>query len=682
MLDTFAQYTPGVFYQFLMTKNRRFRFLQISDRFTAMCGVPVSALLQDANELFQYLRAGLQEDLLNNLLQSGRRGTEFCFCLELLTPDGRDVWLEARSAPETQGNGDTIWTGFVYDVTAREQALRQLAKSSSLAKTILDNMLDSVVNIDDKGLIIYANQTALTLFGYQQDELIGRNVSCLMGSHHAREHDGYLQHFAQTRETRIIGTNRVVEARHRDQTPMPVELRICELETDSGRTYLGVMRDLRHKLMQQQAIDQLTLQDTLTGLPNRTALIRRLNQCIDDLVIQQRQFCLICVDADDFKLINEGYGFDYADEFLRKIAQILLDLPDAFLARTGEDEFAVLLDSPVSASLMEAQVANIQQLIGKPQQVFGSTISCSFTAGAFVFATADLTYSDVMRNAELALNYAKSNGKGGLAFHDHHVDNHIRRTALLDQSLKSPDILAGFFLVYQPQYDVAGRLIGFEALMRWNNQGQLVPPDQFIPLAERNGTIYMLGQWLLAQACDFIKATEHHPHLAQCRVSVNISARQFASRHFVDDVLKAVRAGEISPSRLHLELTERLLLENPNDVVAKMQQLSQAGITFSLDDFGTGYSSLAYLKQLPLHELKIDKSFVRDLPGSESDRSIVSAILLMASGLNLQVIAEGVETEQHRRALQLLGCRLFQGYLFGRPERAEYWLDPANPHSA
>ena len=677
MLDTLAQYTPGVFYQMLMTKNRRFRFLQISERFTQMCGVPIQALLHDANALFQYVPESSREILTNQLLHSGRQLSEFCFCLELQMPDGRAVWLEARSAPESQPNGDIIWTGFVYDVTTREQALRQLAKSSDLAKTILDNMLDSVVNIDDKGHIIYANQTALTLFGYQQNELLGRNVSCLMGAHHAREHDGYLRHFAKTRETRIIGANRVVEAKHRDQSPIPVELRICELETDSGRTYLGVMRDLRHKLMQQQAIDQLTLQDPLTGLPNRTALNRRINQCIDELVLQQRQFCLICVDADDFKLINEGFGFEHGDEFLRKIAQVLGELPDAYLARTGEDEFAILFDLALEPAEWEQKVLLIQHCIGKPQQVFGAAIACSFTAGAFIFATADLTYSDVMRNTELALSHAKSTGKGGLAFHDHQLDNHLRQTALLDQSLKSSDILTGFYLVYQPQYDLTGRLVGFEALMRWLNQGQLVPPDLFIPLAERNGSIYLLGQWLLAEACDFIRATAAQPQLAQCRVSVNISARQFASRHFVCDVLAAVNTAAVPAQRLHLELTERLLLENPNDVVAKMQQLNQAGITFSLDDFGTGYSSLAYLKQLPLHELKIDKSFVRDLPGSESDRSIVSAILLMASGLNLQVIAEGVETEQHRRALQLLGCRLFQGYLFGRPERASHWLGQA-----
>lgn len=675
MLDTFAQYTPGVFYQFLMTKNRRCRFLRISERFTAMCGVPVPALLEDANALFRYLRDASQEELLNRLLSSCRSGAEFCFCLELQTPDGRNVWLEARSAPENQTNGDTIWTGFVYDVTARELALRQLAKSSALTRTILDNMLDAVVNIDAQGIILYANQTALTLFGYREDELIGRNVSCLMGAHHARAHDSYLQHFIKTRETRIIGTNRVVEARHRDQSAIPVELRICELETENGHTFLGVMRDLRHKLMQQQAIDQLTLQDALTGLPNRTALNRRINLCIDELVMQQRQFCLVCIDADDFKLINEGFGFEYGDEFLRETARTLNTLQDIYLARTGEDEFAILWEITQNPELVEQKVGQIQQLIAKPQQVFDTAVTCSFTAGAFLFATADLTYSEVVRKAELALNFAKSTGKGGLAFHDHQLDDHLRQNALLDQSLKSPDILAGFYLVYQPQYDVAGRLLGFEALMRWNNQGRQIPPDQFIPLAERNGTIAVLGQWLLQQACDFISALSQSSRLAHCRVSINISARQFASRQFADDVLSAVQSAGIPPQRLHLELTERLLLDNPNDVCTKMQQLSQAGITFSLDDFGTGYSSLAYLKQLPLHELKIDKSFVRDLPGSESDRSIVSAILLMASGLNLQVIAEGVESEQQRRALQLLGCRLFQGYLFGRPHQAGYWLE-------
>ncbi len=673
-LDTLAKFTPGVFYQFLMTRTQEFRFVKLGERFSSICGLPVATLLQDASLLFNCMTAEQHDVLMRNILHSSRHLTEFYGCIALHKPDGTQIWLEARSSPEATPDGDIIWTGFVYDVTAREQALAQLAKSSDLSRTILDNMLDSIVSINEQGVIIYANQTALSLFGYQAEELVGKNVSCLMGAHHASQHDQYLQHYASTKEQRIIGSNRVVQAKHKDDSLIPVELRICELDNAHGRSYLGVMRDLSHKLMQQQAIDELTLQDPLTALPNRTALNRRINQCIDNLALNPTQYCLICLDADDFKLINEGYGIEHGDEFLRQCARVLSDFGLYFLARTGEDEFALLLETREGLPALEQQLGAIVQALARPQQVFGDVISCNFTAGAFCFSTADFTYSEVVRSAELALHYAKSGGKGRIAFYDHHLNQHQRQNALLDQYLRTPDILSQFYLVYQPQYDVAGRLLGFEALMRWHHHDQAIAPDVFIPLAERNGAIFMLGKWLLQQVCQFIRQAQKIPALANCRVSLNISARQFASAHFTDEVLTEIQRSGIAPSLLHLELTERLLLENPKDVVAKMQQLNRCGITFSLDDFGTGYSSLAYLKQLPLHELKIDKSFVRDLPVNSSDRSIVSAILLMAGGLDLEVIAEGVETELHRQSLQQLGCRRFQGYLYGQPKRAEHWL--------
>lgn len=674
MHETLAKYTPGVFYQFLMTESQQFRFLQLSQRFEQFCGLSIFALQQDASTLFARVRSDHRERLIHDILHSAEQLTEFYACIALQKAEGEEIWLEARSAPERQPSGAIVWTGFVYDVTAREQALSQLARSTDLFRTMLDNMLDAVLSINQQGDIVYANQTALSLFGYNQHELIGQNVNCLMSSHHAGQHDQYLQHYTKTKEQRIIGTNRVVQAKHKDDTLIPVELRICELDNSQGYSYLGVMRDLRHKLMQQQAIDQLTSQDLLTGLPNRVALNRKINTCIDQLVFHPKQYCLVSIDADDFKLINEAYGFEHGDEFLRKTAQMLLEFELFFLARTGEDEFAFLLETTESQVMLEQQLTAIQQRLAQPQLLFNGVVSCNFSLGVFCFSSADLTYSEALRNAELALNYAKSAGKGRIAFYDQMLDQHLRQNALLDQSLRTPDVLSQFYLVYQPQYDTKQQLLGFEALMRWRHQDQLISPDIFIPLAERNGAIFMLGKWLLEQVCQFIRQATVLPQLAHCRVSLNVSAKQFASPHFAEEVLAEIRQTGIAATQLHLELTERLLLENPKDVVIKMQQLNHAGISFSLDDFGTGYSSLAYLKQLPLQELKIDKSFVRDLPDNSSDRSIVSAILLMASGLGLEVIAEGVETELHRQNLSQLGCSRFQGYLYGQPMRAEHWL--------
>lgn len=674
MLDVLESLTPGWFFQFVCTRSGEWQFRQLDPAVRRMLGLPAENSACDATALLDRVRQPARARLWQQFQLSAQNKSGFACCFDLLTADGRELFLETSAIVQAEAAGELHGTGFFYDVTVREQAVRQLEKAEQQSKVLLDNMLDAVISINGCGDITYVNQTTLQLFGYQACELIGANVSCLMGSYHARHHNSYLQHHRQTGEQRIIGTNRVVEARHKDGQLMPVELRICLLDQPDGPTYLGVIRDLRDKLRQQQEVERLELQDALTGLPNRKALQQQLNKRIDQLVLQQAQYCLICFDADDFKVVNEGYGFEYGDEFLRQSANRLATEHLDFLARTGEDEFAVLLKVDSGQSQLRQRVEALQQRLSQPVQVFGERICTGFTAGVFCFSTPDMTFAEVIRNSELALHHAKQIGRGGIWFHDLQLDAHKRQFALLDQLLKDDALFTQMFLVYQPQYDADARLVGFEALSRWRHSGDLIPPDVFIPLAERNGRIYSMGLWLLQQACQFIQQRQQRADLTQCRVSVNISARQFASSSFVSDVLGTVAAAGIPANLLHLELTERLLLENPHDVTAKMQQLNAAGITFSLDDFGTGYSSLSYLKQLPLTELKIDKSFIRDLPDSESDRSIVSAILRMSGGLGLSVIAEGVETERHQQSLLALGCQRFQGYFLGKPAAAEFWL--------
>lgn len=675
MLERLAKLTPGFYYQFLMSGRGEIRWLYLPDELATVLGVSVVAFRQNPAIIDHFILPSMQLLLQQALLDAAAQQAKFSFCLQLQPEGGRNVWLDIHLSPK-QKRQATLWTGFVYDVTELKTAFDQVASTANLTRNILDNMLDAVINIDSQGKIIYANQTAMSLFGYSAAELLGRNVNCLMGNHHASRHDDYLQNYANTGEHRIIGNNRLVEAKHKDHSLIPVELRVCELNTSQGRTFLGVVRDLRHKLTQQQKIDRLTMLDALTGLPNRTALIRTLNECIDSLVLKQGEYCLLSIDADDFKTINDGYGFDVGDEFLRQIAAVLLEQNQfLIMAKTGEDEFAAILESGFDLNHTINTVLQLQLLLKQPFQVMQHTISCSFSVGAYCFSTADLTSSDVVRNSEMALHHAKQTGRGTYQFYNPQMDEHKRHAALLDQWLKAPSMLDNFYLVYQSQQNEQGEIIGFEALMRWNCHGQMIPPDVFIVIAERNGAIFALGQWLLHRACQFLLDLQKVPQLQSCRVSINISPKQFAAATFASDVLQVLADYGIAPSKLHLELTERLLLENSADVLAKMRQLNEAGISFSLDDFGTGYSSLSYLKQLPLQELKIDKSFVLDLANSESDQRIVQAILHLAEGLRLDVIAEGVETELHRQTLSSLGCRKFQGYLYGRPQHADFWLD-------
>lgn len=543
-----------------------------------------------------------------------------------------------------------------------------LEPAENTNRFILDNIMDAVICISKAGAITYTNQTALQLFGYTAAELHGKNIKCLMVDYHARQHDQYLKDYHDNQVKRVIGKNRLLQAKHANGKLMPIELRVCEISMGDGTAYLGVIRDMRDSIAKRDKIYQLENHDLLTGLANRRLLLQHLSHALDSLVLGPVQYALLMIDADDFNKINQGFGFDYGDELLRHIAAKLAGYQQFNLvARASEDEFALLIETPLTATELQALTQGILKELLLPITVFDCKISCSFSAGLFLFSSPDLTPQVVIGKAEAALLYAKQQQRGQVVIYRDDIDTQQRTTALLDQALKAPDITANLHLAYQAQVDGNGQTTGFEALMRWQHNGQMIAPDVFIALAERNGAIYALGDWLLEQACQFLQWATTMPSFMHCTLSINISPKQFAHPGFVGDVIQTLYHYQVPAYRLHLELTERLLLENPAIVIQKMQDLQAIGIRFSLDDFGTGYSSLAYLKKLPLSELKIDKSFVYDIENDVSDEKIVSTIILLAKGLGLSVVAEGVETAGQLALLKKLGCSLFQGYYFSTP---------------
>lgn len=535
-------------------------------------------------------------------------------------------------------------------------------------RIILDNIMDAVISIDAQGLITYSNQTALSLFGYSPEQLLGQNIKCLMADYHARQHDNYLQDYNSNHVRRVIGNTRVLQAKHKNGELIPIELRVCELQMTDGTAYLGMIRDLRDSLAKREKIHLLENTDLLTGLPNRNALLLTLNDTIDSLVLRKACFYLVMLDADDFNKINQGFGYEYGDEVLCQTAAKLNSYPEfSLVARASEDEFALLLQSDLAEKDLKHWLTTVMEHLAAAEAIHDKSISCTFSGGVFAFDQPNLNSQTVIGCAETALKFSKQQQRGTVVFHCDAIDTEQRVSAILDQGLKSVLLLEQLFLVYQAQVDANGKVFGYEALMRWQHQDQLVRPDVFIALAERNGAIYRMGSWLLDQACQFLKWSSEIPELALCRLSVNISPKQFAHPNFVSDIIQLLHSHDIEPQRLHLELTERLLLENQAIVVQKMLDLRHYGIGFSLDDFGTGYSSLAYLKNLPLSELKIDRSFVKDITTNASERKIVSSILLLAKGLGLTVVTEGVETAEQLAMLKQLGCVQFQGFYFAKP---------------
>ena len=535
-------------------------------------------------------------------------------------------------------------------------------------RLILDSMMDAIICISAEGTITYTNQTALQLFGYNASELHGQNIKCLMADYHARQHDQYLQDYSSHKVKRVIGKNRVLQAKHASGELIPIELRVCEMTLADGTTYLGVVRDMRESLSNREQIYRLENHDLLTGLANRQQLLQQLTYAVDSLVLAPAQFVLIMLDADDFSRINHGFGFECGDEILRHMASRLASYTEfTLVARASEDEFGIVLQTAMQGAELRRFVQQLLHMLAEPVTVLAQSISCSFSAGVFSFCSPDFTAQEIVARAEAALRFAKQQQRGSVVLYSEQIESVQRESALLDQALKAAEITEQLFLVYQAQVDHCGTVLGYEALMRWRFNNELVAPDVFIALAERSGAIYRMGTWLLEQACQFLQWSASIPQLANCTLSINISPKQFAHPGFVGDVIQTLHNFGIAASRLHLELTEQLLLDNPAIVIEKMQDLRVYGISFSLDDFGTGYSSLAYLKNLPLSELKIDKSFVDDIETDASDRKIVSTIMLLAQGLGLDVVAEGVETQGQLALLQQLGCRRFQGYLFAKP---------------
>jgi diguanylate cyclase (GGDEF)-like protein len=437
--------------------------------------------------------------------------------------------------------------------------------------------------------------------------------------------------------------------------------------------------------------------DQLTGLPNRKLLMDRLKQAMVGSSRSGHFGGLMLIDMDKFKALNDTQGHEIGDLLLRDVARRLTGCvrEGDTVARLGSDEFVVVL---VDVLLKEEEAAAALKTIGEkilhalsqPFQLGGITHSTSASIGLTLFKSDLVSPEDVLKQADMAMYKAKDTGRNTCRFFDPYMEATVRDRAALEEDLRQAIAEGQFQLHYQPQVDAAGRINGAEALIRWHHPLRgMMPPDSFIPLAEETGLIVPLGQWVLETACKQMVVWASRPQMAGLKIAVNVSAREFQQPDFVDRLLATVQRTGVNPSRLELELTESLLVDNMDQIILKMLNLQVIGVGFSLDDFGTGYSSLSYLKRMPLNQLKIDRSFVRDVLTDPNDAAIAKTIVALGHSLSLGVIAEGVETEEQLQFLVESGCEAYQGYYFSRPlplqAFEQFALDPARSqmsHSA
>ena len=561
----------------------------------------------------------------------------------------------------------------------KHQVEARLLEAAEHNQTILDNMVDGVITIGDQGCMESVNPAACRMFGYASAHMLGRNVSMLMPEPHHKHHDDYLRNFRETGEARMVGVSRDVQGLRQDGSVFPMNLSVSSMTRRGQTTFIGLVRDLSEHQQDLEEIRRLAFYDALTGLPNRRLLMDRLGQAMLNSTRTGQHGALMFLDLDHFKQLNDTLGHDVGDELLQQVATRLRACvrEGDSVARLGGDEFVVLLEalSPLAieaASQSELVAIQILECLGQPYLLRGLSHTSTPSIGIVEFMEDQQTLEDLLKMADVAMYQAKASGRNTLCFFDPAMQAAATAHTAMEKDLRKGVAESEFVLHYQIQVNGQGEPTGAEALVRWHHIARgMVSPAHFIPLAEETGLILPLGQWVLETACQQLVQWSKNPATAHWTMAVNVSASQFAQASFVANVDAALKKTGANPYLLKLELTESMLVTDVDAVITKMNAIKQRGVAFSLDDFGTGYSSLTYLKRLPLTQLKIDQSFVRDVLTDASDAVIARTILALGHSLGMTVIAEGVETAEQHHFLSSMGCDAFQGYYFGRPISAE-----------
>ena len=471
----------------------------------------------------------------------------------------------------------------------------------------------------------------------------------------------------------------------RAKDPEPVALPHMEKMAQQGKGEFAQMAEtiltLRDALVRQRKAEnqafELTFYDPLTHLPNRRMLVERLGHAVRITTRRGFHGAVIWLDIDHFKYVNNLYGHQAGDQMLIELAGRLTETlgENDTVARLSGDEFVILLEAldthlQTAYADIERTYSHVKQKLEQPMAVSNAEepIQPSLSAGIVVFDQHTNEIEPLLKYAETAMYQSKEQGQGGYAFYDPDQQAEYEQRFTLERGLRQAIEQDQLQLFYQLQVDEHDQYQGTEALLRWIHPEQgMISPGLFIPLAEQSGLILPIGHWVLEQACKQLRSWAEHPKTASLSVAVNVSARQFRQPDFADDVIAQVKYHQIDPGLLKLELTESTVLEDVEGAIIKMRELRALGVKFSMDDFGTGYSSLQYLKRLPLDQIKIDQSFVRDVTEDEDDAVIVTTIIAMSHALGLEVIAEGVETREQQRFLQQHQCRLYQGFFYSKP---------------
>jgi diguanylate cyclase (GGDEF)-like protein/PAS domain S-box-containing protein len=646
-------------------KDADFRYRYVNDALCRMLGLSAAEIL--GKDDFALFEPGLAAELRAHDLQAMAAAEPQLF-EECVGPDGaRRAYLSTKMALALGDGGARSLCGVSSEVTSR----KRMEESVRIAATVFESH-EGMLVLDRTRAVIDANAGLCAMSGYGRDEWMGE-----------RELPFRLDEDGGTLDASFWGRVDSERTWHgsayclrKDASVYPVLLSVSAVPDEDGRiaNYVCTVSDITELKQVQERNQRLAYYDDLTGLPNRRLLFERIHACVAASRDEPQVGALLFLDLDNFKDLNDTRGHSAGDQLLLQVAQRVGACVRAgdTVARVGGDEFVVMLDA-IGTNEEEARLhaevlaEKVLAAVAAPYVIDGLPHHASCSIGVTLCTHSHEALDTLMKRGDLAMYQAKADGRNMVRFFETWMEDAVARRTRLEGELREALAAGQFELYYQPQVE-GDRVVGAEALLRWHHPRRgLIGPVEFIPVAESTDLILPMGAWVLRAACEQLARWKVAPHSAHLTVAVNISIRQLMEDNFVRDTLAVIAATGADAGCLKLELTESMVIEGVEETIAKMEALRRHGVRFLLDDFGTGYSSLAYLKRLPLEQLKIDRSFVRDILVDPNDASIARSIVALAQALGLSIIAEGVETAAQRDKLLELGCPRFQGYLYGRP---------------
>ncbi len=588
------------------------------------------------------------------------------FTLNVELKDGRTIAVVNQ--PMTAGG----WVATHEDITERKRAERELERTRSFLDTIIEHVPSPIIvkNIPDLRYLLI-NRAAEKYLGVGRSVMLGKTAGDVMPQSSAQKIEAEDHKLIELGEIAFLGEHAV--ATPANGTRIVTAMRLPVKAIDGKPQYLiSVINDLTEQKHHEQRIEHMARHDPLTDLPNRAAF----NDCIASTIGlaagSRESFALLCMDLDRFKAVNDVFGHAVGDALLREVGRRLATVSHgAFLARLGGDEFAVITPAGMQPAAVETLAERLSAALDLDVEINGNTLRVGATIGIGIYPQDGTDAATLIANADAALFRAKAEMRGSIRFFEISMDKQLRERRALQQDLRSASAHDELALHYQPQAHINGDVTGFEALVRWHHPRHgLVPPDTFIPLAEESGLIVTMGEWILRTACREAASWPRPLHIA-----INLSPVQFQHGDLPRLVHQVLLETGLAPSRLELEITEGVLIGDFTRAVAVLRRLKALGVRIAMDDFGTGYSSLSYLQSFPFDKIKIDQAFVANLGHSQQAATIIRAVIALGRGLNLPVVAEGVETEEQLQFLASENCNEIQGYIVGRPQPIDEYAE-------